>query len=219
MAGVLSLDIETSNYSHEIGGWDKTHMFEPTVVATYNGDDATIFCNQDITVKGATVLPLHPRDVGEHLMKHIEGGGTVVGHNIVAFDLPVLRDALDCHVVGRILTKHKDQLIDTAHTLRKASSNVGKAYHIKLNDVCKRTLAKAKTMSSHEAPLLWKHGDYDDVASYCLNDATLNWELVEHGMNTGIVKSRSRWTGEIVKLEVDWKWAKGEDTTHRKHNS
>ena len=34
MTGILALDIETSNYSHEIGGWGNTHLFEPSVVAT-----------------------------------------------------------------------------------------------------------------------------------------------------------------------------------------
>jgi hypothetical protein len=92
MAGVLSLDIETSNYSYDIGGWDKTHMFQPTVVCTYDGKDTTVFCNHDVNVEG-TVHPLHPRDLGEHLMKHIEAGGAIVGHNIVNFDLPVLRDS------------------------------------------------------------------------------------------------------------------------------
>ena len=215
----MSLDIETSNYSHDIGGWDKTHMFDPTVVCTYDGDESTVFCNKDITVKGATVLPLHPRELGEHLMKHINAGGALVGHNLLQFDLPVLRDALDCHAAGEILKHNRDQIIDTALALRKASTNIGKQYYIKLDDVCKHTLSKAKTMRSEDAPLMWKHGDYQSVADYCMNDAMLNWELWKHGLDTGIVKSRSRWTGEIVKLEVDWKWEKEEIPIHKKHNN
>ena len=38
MTDIMALDIETGNYSWEIGGWDKHSMFEPTVVATWNGD-------------------------------------------------------------------------------------------------------------------------------------------------------------------------------------
>ena len=26
---ILALDIETANFSHEIGGWKNTHLFEP----------------------------------------------------------------------------------------------------------------------------------------------------------------------------------------------
>ena len=37
MSKIMALDIETGNYSYEIGGWDKTHLFEPTVDMHYAG--------------------------------------------------------------------------------------------------------------------------------------------------------------------------------------
>ena len=129
MTRVMSLDIETSNYSYDIGGWENTHMFDPTVVATYDGEDSTIFCNQDIDMD-ADVRPLHPRDVGDHIMAHIKAGGALVGHNILRFDLPVLRDALDCHAAGEILRKHKDNVIDTSQHLRKSTTLVGNQFFI-----------------------------------------------------------------------------------------
>ena len=43
----MALDIETANYSHEIGGWDKTHMFDTTVVATWDGEEAHAFSKAD----------------------------------------------------------------------------------------------------------------------------------------------------------------------------
>ena len=218
MAGVLSLDIETSNFSYDIGGWDKTHMFEPTVVCTYDGVAKTVFCNRDVSVN-ADIKPLHPRELGDHLMEHIEKGGAIVGHNIINFDLPVLRDGLDCHAAGVILRKHKDQIIDTSQHLRKATTNVGTQFFIKLEDVCKHTLGRGKLLSSADAPRLWHDGEYETVVKYCLDDAMLNWELWQHGMNTGIVKSRSRWTGDIIDLGVDWKWEKAEIPIHKKHNS
>ena len=46
MSDVMALDIETENYSHEIGGWNNTHMFEPTVVATWNGSEGVVYCNK-----------------------------------------------------------------------------------------------------------------------------------------------------------------------------
>jgi hypothetical protein len=218
MARVMSLDIETSNYSYDIGGWGNTHMFDPTVVATYDGEDSTIFCNQDIDVD-ADVRPLHPRDVGDHIMAHIEAGGVLIGHNILRFDLPVLRDALDCHAAGEILRKHKDSIIDTSQHLRKSTTMVGKQFFIRLDDVCKHTLQQGKTMKSIEAPVAWLQGRHSDVAKYCLDDAMLNWLLWERGNETGMVKSRSRWTGDIINLEVDWKWEKEETQIHKKHNS
>ena len=42
MSGIMALDIETGNYSWEIGGWDKHSLFEPTVVATWDGNDGHV---------------------------------------------------------------------------------------------------------------------------------------------------------------------------------
>ena len=41
--GMLALDIETANYSHDIGGFHNTVLFEPTVVATWDGDQGTVY--------------------------------------------------------------------------------------------------------------------------------------------------------------------------------
>ena len=217
MSGVMSLDIETANYSHDIGGWANTHLFNPTVVATWDGQDATVFCNHDIDVD-ADVRPLHPRDVGEHIMAHIEAGGAIVGHNILRFDLPVLRDALDCHAAGEVLRKHKDNLIDTAVLCRSASTDIGKAFFVALDGLCLHTLSQGKMMKSADAPRLWADGDYESVVKYCVDDARLNWQLWDHGAKTGIVKARSRWTGDVSDLRVDWAWAKDEIPIQRKHN-
>jgi len=200
MTDVMALDIETSNYSWEIGGWDNTHLFKTTVVATYDGDNSTVFCDE---VDGAE--PLHPRAVGEHILNHIEKGGVLVGHNIIRFDLPVLRDSLDCYAAGEILRSHKDSVLDTSQHLRKSSGMIGNSFFITLDDVCKHTLGIGKTvMTSMDAPIAWRDERYDEVADYCVKDAKLNWDLWRHGADHGFVKSRSRWSGEIVKLEVDW---------------
>ena len=146
MSKVMALDIETSNYSWQIGGWDNTHLFDPTVVATWDGDKGHVFSKEDIELEGSTVHPLHPRDLGEHLQKHVEGGGMVIGHNLMGFDLPVLRDALDCHYAGELMAKNKECVIDTSAILRSGGTPVS------LGDVCKHTLGSEKLMESADAP-------------------------------------------------------------------
>ena len=94
MSDVMALDIETGNFSWEIGGWDKHSLFEPTVVATWDGNDGHVFAKEDIEMANATVHDLHPRTLGDHLQKHIDGGGKILGHNIRKFDLPVLNLSL-----------------------------------------------------------------------------------------------------------------------------
>ena len=201
MSKVMAIDIETSNYSHEIGGWDNTHMFEPTVVATWDGEEAHAFTKaDDVIVADAHMHPLHPRDLGEHLKKHVDNGGIIVGHNIRGFDLPVLRDALDMHYAGVLLNKADQHLIDTSWTVRSVA---GKSHH--LDSLCKHTLGKGKEiMESADAPVAWKEGRHADVIKYCIADCKLNYDLFLHGRDEGFVKSRNEETGLIEEYQIGW---------------
>ena len=69
---MLALDIETGNYSHDIGGFRNTYLFEPTVVATWDGDNGTVYCNKSLSKLPSNVVvkKLHPKILGEDLQKH-----------------------------------------------------------------------------------------------------------------------------------------------------
>ena len=201
MNKIMAIDIETANYSHEIGGWDKTHLFEPTVVATWDGEEAHIFSKQDAKIPNATVHDLHPRLIGEHLKKHIDNGGLIIGHNIRGFDLPILRDALDMHYAGVLLGKAEQCLVDTSWSLRHSAG-----VSIPLDEVCKHTLGKGKViMHSEDAPIAWKEGKYGAVMKYCLADCKLNYDLYLYGKKHGVVKARHTDSGIIEDYEVLWK--------------
>jgi DNA polymerase elongation subunit (family B) len=202
MKKMLALDIETTNFSHEIGGWGNTHLFEPSVVATWDGEQGTVYANKSVKKhlpEGTIIKPLHPRALGEDLTKHVADGGLVLGHNLKGFDLPVLRDGFDCWTAGDLLSKSTEQVFDTSFLLR---SIIGHA--VPLSDACYHTLNKGKLMNSHDAPVEWRKGNYSKVAEYCLKDAELVYELWKHGVEEGFVKARSRTDGVIKEFEVDW---------------
>ena len=196
MSEVMALDIETGNYSYEIGGWDKHSLFEPTVVATWDGDNS----KQDIEMTTAEVHELHPRTLGDHLQKHIDNGGVILGHNIKKFDLPVLNAALDCWTAGDLMTK-AESVIDTKLLVSKAG---GKDIATSLEMLARNTLDIGKSMTSHDAPEAWRAGRYLEVAEYCLKDSQLTYDLYQYGRENGIVKSRSLEDGSIVEIEVNW---------------
>ncbi len=198
MTDMMALDIETSNYSWQIGGWGNTHLFEPTVVCTWDGEQGHVFSKEHINMKDSTWHPLHPKNLGEHLEKHVVQGGKVVGHNLMGFDLPVLRDALDCFYAGHLMSK-PECVIDTSALLRSAS---GMTHH--LDEVCKHTLGSGKTMKSEDAPRLWKEGKRLEVANYCLKDCQLVYDVWFHGKEEGFVKTRNPETGVIDDIEVMW---------------
>jgi len=200
MSEVMALDIETGNYSYEIGGWDKHSLFEPTVVATWDGDNGHVFSKQDIEMTTAEVHELHPRTLGDHLQKHIDNGGVILGHNIKKFDLPVLNAALDCWTAGDLMTK-AESVIDTKLLISKAG---GKDIATSLEMLARNTLDIGKSMTSHDAPEAWRAGRYLEVAEYCLKDSQLTYDLYQYGRENGIVKSRSLEDGSIVEIEVNW---------------
>ncbi len=145
MTDIMALDIETGNYSYEIGGWDKTALFEPTVVATWDGTDGNVYCNKALDID-ATVKELHPRTLGDDLTAFIAKGGRVLGHNIKGFDLPVLRDALDCWTAGDLLGK-ADSVLDTKNLFQKAVTLMGGVKcDTTLNTLVKSTLGSEKLM-------------------------------------------------------------------------
>lgn len=202
MTKMLALDIETANYSHEIGGWGQSHLFEPTVVATWDGNEGVVYANESVEKylpEGTIVKPLHPKAIGEDLSKHVSEGGMILGHNLKGFDLPIIRDSLDCWEAKEIMTKSDEQVFDTSALLKGI---VGHA--VPLSDACYHTLGKGKLMNSHDAPIEWRKGNYSKVAEYCLKDAELVYELWRHGIDEGVIKARCRNTGEIKEFEVDW---------------
>ena len=205
MTGILALDIETSNYSHEIGGWGNTHLFEPSVVATWDGEHSTVYCQKHAEIErempdDVIIKSLHPKTLGKDLEKHIEAGGKLLGHNIVKFDLPILRDSLDCWTASDILSKSKVNIIDTSVILRSVTG-----HSVPLSDAVGHTLGRDKLLNSHDAPLEWRRGQYGKVAKYCLDDAKLVYDLWVYGNDEGFIKSRSRETGEVMEYEVNWK--------------
>ena len=202
MTDVMALDIETGNYSWEIGGWDKHSLFEPTVVCTWDGSDGHVFSKEEIEVEGAQVHPLHPRELGDPLQNHIAAGGVILGHNIRKFDLPVLNAALDCWTAGDLMSK-SESIIDTKLLVSKAAVAHGQIATA-LDVLARTTLDIGKSMKSADAPEAWRDGRYIEVAEYCLKDCQLTFDLYQYGRENGIVKSRSLEDGSIIELEVDW---------------
>ena len=198
MSKVLALDIETKNFAHEIGGWQNTHMFLPSVVCTWDGDIGKIYIDEqtdnlvksNIEVKKLSELKF---DLDDHLQK----GGLLLGHNIVNFDLPVLRDSMDIYCVKSYL--NRKAYIDTSREVTKSS---GQRYS--LNNLVKHTLGDSKLMDGANAPVLWKQGEYEEVAEYCLKDCKLVYDLWKHGVDNRIVKGFSIDDEEEKVLEGEW---------------
>ena len=195
---VLAIDIETKNMSYDIGGFCNTHMFQVSTVATWDGNNGTVYVDESVdsfAKSGHVVKSI--RQLKYDLDDHFQKGGLLLGHNIAAFDLPILRDSLDIFCITKYI-KEK-QYIDTSKVLLK-----GHGERFQLKNLVKCTMNDFKLMDSADAPKLWKMGKYDEVVEYCMKDTQLVYDLWKYGQNNGIVKAFSMEKGEHLDLEVKW---------------
>lgn len=195
---VLALDIETKNMSYEIGGFGNTHMFQVSTVATWDGDKGTVYVDEPLDTFQKSNVAVKPlKQLKYDLDDHFQKGGLLLGHNLAAFDLPVLRDSMDIFCITKYLKEKK--YIDTSKILLK-----GHGERFQLKNLVKCTMQDSKLMESADAPRLWKMGQYDDVVEYCLKDTQLVYDLWEYGQKNGIVKAFSIEEEQHKDLEVDW---------------
>lgn len=195
---MLAIDLETKNMSYDIGGFGNTHMFQVSTVATWDGNTGTVYVDEplDSFVKSGHIIK-SLQELKYDLDEHFEKGGRLLGHNIVAFDLPILRDSMDIYCINKYI-KEK-QYIDTSKVLLKEHGE-----RFPLSNLVKCTMNDSKLMDSADAPKLWKMGQFDEVVEYCMKDTQLVYDLWEHGIEHGFIKAFSIEKGEHKDLEVNW---------------
>tara|TARA_Y100000401_G_scaffold117339_1_gene125709 strand:- start:1167 stop:1784 length:618 start_codon:yes stop_codon:yes gene_type:complete len=203
MSKVLSLDIETKNLSNEIGGWHNQHMFKVACAVTWDGKKGVVYTDAPLTdtlTKSEGLEFKELRQLKFDLDDHFQKGGRILGHNINAFDLPVLRDShTDIFIVRKYLDDKETRCIDTSAYITKHS---GKRVH--LDNLVKCTLNESKLMEATYSVELWKMGEYDDVIEYCLKDTQLTYDLWKYGQDNGIVKYYDSDEKCYVEIKTDW---------------
>jgi len=195
---VMAIDLETKNMSYDIGGFGNTHMFQVSTVATWDGNNGTVYVDEpvDSFAKSGHVIK-SIRELKYDLDEHLQKGGLLLGHNIASFDLPILRDSLDIFCINKYLDEKK--YIDTSRILNKEHGE-----RFQLSNLVKCTMDDSKLMDSADAPKLWKMGKYDEVVEYCMKDTQLVYDLWKYGQDNGLVKAFSVEQEQFVELGVDW---------------
>tara|TARA_R110000824_G_scaffold64572_8_gene168730 strand:+ start:8617 stop:9252 length:636 start_codon:yes stop_codon:yes gene_type:complete len=202
MNKVLSIDIETKNLSNEIGGWNNQHLFKVACAVTYDGAVTKVYTDApltDVLTKSEEMEVKSLRDLKYDLDDHFQKGGKLLGHNINAFDLPVLRDSMDIYIVRKYLEHKEERCIDTSARVTKES---GKRVH--LDNLVKCTLNDSKSMSGIESVAKWRSEEYDEVIEYCIKDTKLTYDLWKYGQDNGIVKFYDEDNNQHIDLPIEW---------------
>lgn len=197
MNNVLSFDIETGNTAADIGGWQNTHMWQVTCVTTTDGENNTVYIDKPMEIEGAVVKEL--KQLKYDLDDHFQKGGKLLGHNIVAFDLPALRDSMDIYIVRKYLEEKETRCIDTSRMVTKAAGK-----RVQLDNLAKCNLNSQKSGDGLMAVRWWSEGKYEDVAKYCLKDSQLTLDVWKMGVENGNLSFFDEDLGELVKIDLEW---------------
>jgi DEAD/DEAH box helicase domain-containing protein len=197
MSKILSFDIETGNTAADIGGWQNTHMWQVTCVTTTDGENNTVYIDKPVEIDGAVVKEL--KQLKFDLDDHFQKGGKLLGHNIVAFDLPALRDSMDIYIVRKYLEEKETRCIDTSRMMTKAAGK-----RVQLDNLAKCNLNSQKSGDGLMAVRWWSEGRYEDVAEYCLKDSQLTLDVWKMGVENGNLSFFDEDLGELVKIDLEW---------------
>ncbi len=154
-------DLETQKLSHEVGGWDNTHLMKVSVAVLYElpADRYQVYREEDI-----------PR-----LLEDLKQLDLVVGFNIIHFDYAVLR----------AYTPFDFQTLPTFDMLTEIKKTLGT--RLSLDHLAQRTLGSRKSSDGIQAVQWFREGRWDLLTNYCKKDAALTKDLFFHAVEKGFL--------------------------------
>lgn len=156
---IVVFDIETRESFSEVGQYNPEKLSISVVGAySYLHDQYQTFFDADLN----------------KLWAWLENAELIVGFNSNHFDIP-------------ILAKYWPQIqkIQSLDLLTEIKKTIG--YRVKLDQIATGTLGTAKTADGLEAIKMFKEGNFDRLAQYCLDDVRITKEIYEFGKKEGRV--------------------------------
>lgn len=170
------LDVETRESFQEIGGWSPSRL-TVSLVGLYDAQ-----AGEERTFRQEELPALEAR---------LRDTPLVIGFNLLGFDYAVLKPALS-------FDPYALPTVDLFDHLQRVLG-----YRPKLDDVASATLGRGKSGTGLEAIRLFKEGNWEALARYCLDDVRLTRDLYEYGIHYGQVKVPAR-DGTAREVRATW---------------
>jgi DEAD/DEAH box helicase domain-containing protein len=185
MKDELVFDIETKKSFDEVGGRQNFHLLGVSVVGVYSYKDDSFVAYEE-------------KDFPE-LEQRLADTSRIIGFNSKHFDVPVLQPHVGI------------SLKDILHLDLMEGVEQGAGFRVSLDSLAGATLGTQKSGHGLEAIKWWNEGNIDAIKKYCLDDVRITRDLYEYGKKNGRVMFKSRATGKLVSVNVDWQL----DPTHQ----
>ncbi len=173
----LFFDLETQKLADEVGGWDRKRDMRMSVGCVYDLEAAAYRDYREPEIPA--------------LLEDLRSASLVVGFNIRSFDYEVL---------SAYMPREAWDEIPTLDLLEAVRAKLGR--RVRLDDLAKATLGKAKLADGIEAVRWFRAGDFDHLIAYCRRDVEVTRELWEFGRSHGYVLFPS--IQGTMKLPAGW---------------
>ena len=217
----IGLDIETANLDMRMENlhFNNPYGWETSCICIYDGENQEgryYVKDRDLIIeKLKGVFDEHPvknqiidslynfTDLKQHLQNYYDMDYTLITHNGLSFDLPILSKTIEnggADVLQQInLFKEANKNVDTCEHLRKHTG-----YRFKLQNLIKGILgdSEGKFMESSNAPKQWAKGNYLKVLGYCMGDSIYTYEIYNAVRQTGEFKAKVRHNKKEFECEV-----------------
>jgi len=174
---VVYLDVETRRSAADVGGWHNAHLMRVAVAVVW--DSAT---GEYETFEESRV---------EALLERLFAADLVVGFNVRRFDYAVLGG----------YTERDLAALPTFDMLEDVHRRLG--YRLPMGHLAEETLGVAKSADGLQSLAWWKEGQVERVAAYCRDDVEILRRLLDHGVQHGHLRFRTR-DGQRVRLPARW---------------
>ena len=175
---VIVFDLETKKDFAEVGGRDKLHLLEVSVLSAFSYNTGKF-------------LEFEEKDL-KHFEKLISDASMVIGFNIKGFDLPVLQPYASINLSALPVLDMMDDVIS------------GAGFRVSLDNLCQSTINAQKSAHGLDAVKWFREGKIDLIKKYCTDDVRLTRDLYEFGKKNGYVTFFSRDTMDKISIPVSW---------------
>lgn len=172
----LVIDIETKNTFADVGGQENLEKLEASFVGlySYNKNEYLSFRENEL----------------EKLGPYLQNAGLIIGFAINRFDLPILKKYFGFNIMA----------LPRLDLLEEVEIAYGQ--RISLDILAKTNLKISKSGHGLDAIEFYKKGDWEALASYCLQDVKVTKELYDFIKREEHVLIPKKYTDEIVKVSI-----------------
>ncbi len=164
-SGKIVIDLETQREFAEVGGREHLDRLGISLAGVYDYVTDEFYAFEE-------------SELGE-FEKLLSDRDHIIGFNVLAFDLPVLKPYLSSFDPAAVHVT--DIMDDVTETM---------GYRLSLDNLAGATLGKTKTGSGLDAIKWYRSGDIETLKNYCLVDVRLTRDLYDHGTTHGYILAR-----------------------------